>query len=177
MWEYAKQRYLNDQVLIKIKLMNKQTTTKSLTSFLVDSIQACCHELLLGELSVVSVTPFGKNSQKHLSGFLWILPHEFFLCQFCSVFFCYNKSQPRVMELESDLGDHQKQFLIVFLLQRGDFPNGSVVKIPCFHCRGVGLILGQGSKILYAMWYGQKEKHLYRVCVCVGQERLESMRE
>lgn len=42
--------------------MNKQTTTKSLTSFLVDSIQACCHELLLGELSVVSVTPFGKNS-------------------------------------------------------------------------------------------------------------------
>ena len=28
----------------------------------------------------------------------------------------------------------------------------------CFHCRGAGSIPGPGTKILHAMWHGQKKK-------------------
>ena len=31
----------------------------------------------------------------------------------------------------------------------------------CFQCRVHGLIPGQGTKILYATWYSQKELHIY----------------
>ena len=34
----------------------------------------------------------------------------------------------------------------------GDFPGGPVVKTPRFHCRGAGLIPGQGTGIPHAMW-------------------------
>ena len=33
-----------------------------------------------------------------------------------------------------------------------DLPGGPVVKTPCFHCRGIGSVPGQGTKILHAMW-------------------------
>ena len=38
------------------------------------------------------------------------------------------------------------------------FPDGPVVKTLYFHCRGVGSISGQGTKILYAKWQGQINK-------------------
>ena len=72
-----------------------------------------------------------------------------------------------------------------FLLQNGyhkkddrDSPGSPVVKTLCFHCRGMGLIPGQGTKILNAVWYGwkqtnklanvgkdvEKRENLYDVC-------------
>ena len=38
------------------------------------------------------------------------------------------------------------------------FSDGPEVKTLCFHCRGVGSIPGQGTKILYATWQGKKKK-------------------
>ena len=44
-----------------------------------------------------------------------------------------------------------------------------MVKTLCFHCRGTRLILGQGTKILYAVQHDQKKKKtqsisLQRLC-------------
>ena len=39
-----------------------------------------------------------------------------------------------------------------------DFPGGSVVKIPSFHCRGVGSILGQGSSTCLVVRPEKREK-------------------
>ena len=36
------------------------------------------------------------------------------------------------------------------------FPGDPVLKTPYFHCRGVGSILSQGTKIPHAMWHGKK---------------------
>ena len=33
-----------------------------------------------------------------------------------------------------------------------------MVRTPRFHCRGPGSIPGQGTKILHAVWHGQKKK-------------------
>ena len=38
------------------------------------------------------------------------------------------------------------------------FPGDRVVRIPHFHCRSLGSIPGQGTKILKAMQEGQKKK-------------------
>ena len=40
-----------------------------------------------------------------------------------------------------------------------DFLGGPVVKTPRFHCRNMGLIPGQVTKILHAVWYGQNNKY------------------
>ena len=37
-----------------------------------------------------------------------------------------------------------------------EFPGGLVVRTQCFHCKGPGSIPGQGTKILQAVWTGQK---------------------
>ena len=42
----------------------------------------------------------------------------------------------------------------------GDFPGGPVVKTLRFHCRGVGAIPGQGTKIPHAARHSQKKKKL-----------------
>ena len=39
-----------------------------------------------------------------------------------------------------------------------DFPGGPVVKTPCFQCRGMGSIPGQGTKIPQAVWPKKKKK-------------------
>ena len=39
-----------------------------------------------------------------------------------------------------------------------EFPGGPVVRTRHFHSGGGGLIPGQGTKILLAMWHGQKKK-------------------
>ena len=39
-----------------------------------------------------------------------------------------------------------------------DFPGSPVIKTLCFQCRGENLILGQGTKIPYAMLGSQKKK-------------------
>ena len=39
-----------------------------------------------------------------------------------------------------------------------ELPGGPVVRTWCFHCWGPGSIPGQGTKILQAMWHGQKKK-------------------
>ena len=51
-----------------------------------------------------------------------------------------------------------------------DFPGGPVVKTPCFQCRGVGLIPGQGTN---AAWYGQKKRNhfRYRINFTFGESR------
>ena len=36
------------------------------------------------------------------------------------------------------------------------FHGATGVKTPSFKCRGMGLIPGQGTKILHALWCGQK---------------------
>ena len=38
-----------------------------------------------------------------------------------------------------------------------DFP-GPVVKIPVFHCRGMGFIAGGETQIPQAVWHGHKTK-------------------
>ena len=40
----------------------------------------------------------------------------------------------------------------------GEFPGGPVVRSRRFHCGGLGSIPGRGTKILQAVWYGQKQK-------------------
>ena len=40
----------------------------------------------------------------------------------------------------------------------GDFSGGPVVKTPCFHSRGMGLIPGQGTKIPHTVQHGQTLK-------------------
>ena len=37
-----------------------------------------------------------------------------------------------------------------------DFPSRPVVKTPCCQCREMGSIPGYGTKILHALWHGQK---------------------
>ena len=37
-----------------------------------------------------------------------------------------------------------------------DFPGSPVVKIPCFHCRGLGFDPWSGTKIPHAAWCSQK---------------------
>ena len=39
-----------------------------------------------------------------------------------------------------------------------EFPGSPVVRTWHFHCQGLGLIPGQGTKILQAEWHGQKKK-------------------
>ena len=39
-----------------------------------------------------------------------------------------------------------------------EFPGSPVVRTPCFHCRGLGSVLGQGTKIPQAAQCSQKEK-------------------
>ena len=39
-----------------------------------------------------------------------------------------------------------------------DFPGGLVVRVPGFHCRGLGSISGQGTEIPQAMQHGKKER-------------------
>ena len=41
----------------------------------------------------------------------------------------------------------------------GEFPVGPVVRIPGFHCRGLGSVPGQGTEILQVMWRGEKKKN------------------
>ena len=40
----------------------------------------------------------------------------------------------------------------------GESPGSPVVRIPCSHCGGLGLIPGRGTKILQAAQHGQKKK-------------------
>ena len=42
-----------------------------------------------------------------------------------------------------------------------DFLGGPVVKTPRFHCRNMGLIPGQVTKILHAVWSGQNNNNKY----------------
>ena len=39
-----------------------------------------------------------------------------------------------------------------------EFPDGIVVRIPGFHCRGLGSISGWGTEILQAAWHSQKKE-------------------
>ena len=41
-----------------------------------------------------------------------------------------------------------------------DFPSGPVIKTLCLHCRGTGSNPGQGTKIPYAVWCGQRKVDL-----------------
>ena len=41
---------------------------------------------------------------------------------------------------------------------KGEFPGGLGVRIPDFHCHGLGSIPGRGTKILQAAQRGQKKK-------------------
>ena len=45
-----------------------------------------------------------------------------------------------------------------------EFPGGLVVRIPSFHCCGLGSVSGWGAEILHAAWHGQK-KTRFRVLV------------
>ena len=40
-----------------------------------------------------------------------------------------------------------------------DFPSSPVVRTRCFHCRGLGLIPGQGTKVPQALWRSQEKKY------------------
>ena len=37
-------------------------------------------------------------------------------------------------------------------MELGEFPGGLVVRIPGFHCRGLGSVPGGGIEILQAVW-------------------------
>ena len=39
-----------------------------------------------------------------------------------------------------------------------EFAGGLVVRIPGFHCHGLGSVPGRGTEILQAAWHGQKKK-------------------
>ena len=59
---------------------------------------------------------------------------------------------------------YRERFIISNLLK--DFPGTPVVKTPCFQCRGVGSIPGQGTKIPHAMQYVAKKEKKKRICSC-----------
>ena len=40
-------------------------------------------------------------------------------------------------------------YILIYATLLGEFPSGPVVKTPCFYCRVMGLILGQGTKITF----------------------------
>ena len=46
-------------------------------------------------------------------------------------------------------------FSVITLKNNHHRGNSLVVRILCFHCRGAGLIPGQGAKILQAAWYAK----------------------
>ena len=48
--------------------------------------------------------------------------------------------------------------MIFKISRKGEFPGGPVVGTQHFHCQGQGLISGWGTKILQAVWCGQKKK-------------------
>ena len=59
--------------------------------------------------------------------------------------------------------------------QLRDFRGNSVVKSPLFHCRGVGPIPGQGTKIPHATGHGHQKKkkentHLIRLLSKIRKE-------
>ena len=43
-----------------------------------------------------------------------------------------------------------------------DFP-GPVLKIPSFHCRGMGFTAGGGTQIPQIVWHGQKNKNNFNL--------------
>ena len=47
------------------------------------------------------------------------------------------------------------------LVHSWEFPNGLVIKDSGFHCRGVGVIPGQGTKISHASVQKKKKKRWY----------------
>ena len=51
--------------------------------------------------------------------------------------------------------------------EKRDFPDGLVVKTLCFHCKGAGLIPGQGTKIPWAVQCGKdrntQSKNIHKV--------------
>ena len=60
------------------------------------------------------------------------------------------------------------------MLRPGELPGGLGVRILGFHCRGLGLVPGQGTEILQAtrrsmVWHGQKKKKKVKTCI----QRLE----
>ena len=50
------------------------------------------------------------------------------------------------------------------------FPGGLEVKVPRFHCRGKGLIPGQGTKILQAMCGMAKKRKKKNIKSRIGKE-------
>ena len=63
-----------------------------------------------------------------------------------------------VMIVELEVGFFQQGRNDVNKSTKLDFPGGPVVKTLRFHCRGAGSIPGRGTKILHAVWHGQKKK-------------------
>ena len=51
-----------------------------------------------------------------------------------------------------ELDPHLTLYIKIYL---GEFPGSPVVRTPCFHCRGHGLIPGWGTKIPHVPWYSQ----------------------
>ena len=54
-----------------------------------------------------------------------------------------------------------------------DFPGHPVVKNLCFHCKGIGSISGQGTKIPHAAWCSQKNKNMHMLLLIFQINRLE----
>ena len=54
-----------------------------------------------------------------------------------------------------------------------DFPGCPVVKTLHFHCRGYSSIPGQGTKIPYVAWHGQKGKNERRLEQTFFQEDIQ----
>ena len=47
---------------------------------------------------------------------------------------------------------------MIKIIENSDFPGSAEVKTLCFHCRGAGLIPGQGTKVSHAAWCSQEKK-------------------
>ena len=52
-----------------------------------------------------------------------------------------------------------KIFSLIQKVAFWEFPCGPVVRTLRFHCQGLGSMPSWGTKILYAMWYGQIKKN------------------
>ena len=95
------------------------------------------------------------------------LAEAFFSFFFLAAYTACETSPPRdptqascISSVESSPLDHQGSLQRLFnVAEYWESPDCPVVKALCFHCRGVGSILGQETKIPHTVWHDQEIKN------------------
>ena len=96
----------------------------------------------------------------------WFLQMIFFFCHAtCGILVPQPGIKPVALAVEGGSSNHwpTRQFPKWRCLKNvlsWDFPGSPMVKTPCFQRRGYGLDSWSGTKILYAVWHGQKQNKI-----------------